>query len=151
MRRRLDPAEEEVGGGDPFADLFFTLAAMILLALVTVGPRLGGASGDAMKETLAAAVNSDASSVLNLYATRRGAYSSATPSDVTPANSVLDSASLRQAIVAAKAEKKNIAMIVDSDAIDTAFQLEALLGQLGVTIVAQARNAETISTRGVAP
>jgi hypothetical protein len=139
MRFRLDEGAANSVAGDPFADLFFTLAAIVLIALVVGGPQSVAPQREALRERLAAQLNAAAEDILILSAGGDGVRTSAAPQRVIAPDAILTDAALRYDIATAQAAGKKFALVIDRNGLDTAFQLESLLGDLGVAQIAQAR------------
>jgi len=145
MRFRNEEETPELTGGDPFADIFFTLAAIALITLVSVGPESAKPADD-IRAAVAETLGADPDDFLFLFARRSGAATSLAPKQVVAADLILTDSALREKIVKAKSAHKKIALIVDRNGLDVAFQLESLLGDLGVAQLAQARMFDEAQT-----
>jgi hypothetical protein len=134
MRCRSEDGPAEPVGGDPFADIFFTLAAVVLIALVAAS-----LTSAPPRVVVAEQAGADVSEIFVLNAGRAGVTMGDAPLRVVAIDAILTDAALRSKILAAKAAGRRLALVIARDGLDAAFQLESLLGDLGVAQVAQAR------------
>jgi hypothetical protein len=109
---------------DPFAETFFTLAAMTLLAIA-----LGAQATPPPAEQ----------AQLVFSASARGVAIGA--GEPTPPGRLLDDAALRERIAQARARNDSILVVIAADGLESAFALEALLGGASIRQIRLERGA----------
>ncbi len=154
MRNRRDSRESEhdftASINDPFADVFFTLAAFALIALVLIGPDHSNAGSGADAAYGKRSFEIDGKPAFLLVAAAKGVEIFGVAGAVIPLKNILDDVRLRDSLRRAKDSNDPILMIVEPDGMEAAFQLEAALASSGVTWVHQVRNEKNVS-KGALP